>query len=215
MSILDRIASAHGRGDEALNQQLARELVEQDDQDGIRELVANLWHGDQGVRSDCLKTLYEVGYLRPELIAEYAGEFLRLLHDRNNRMVWGGMIALATIAPVRPDELYQDRKQIQDAMAEGSVITVDNGVKVLAAIAAANASYRDDLFPYLLNHLATCRPKDVPQHAEPTLQAVDEAHAESFVAVLEQRLGSMSASQAARVKRVIRESCRRKNPEQG
>lgn len=203
MSILNRLACAQGRRDEAPNQELARELVEQGDQEGIRELVANLRHADQNVRSDCLKTLYEIGYLRPELIADYADEFLRLLRDRHNRMVWGSMIALATVAPLRPDELFHQRQRIQDALAEGSVITVDNGVKVLAAIAAASDAYRAEVLPFLFHHLQTCRPKDVPQHAEAIVPAVDAAHADAFVTVLERRLVNMSASQAARVKRVI------------
>ena len=208
MSILNRLAIAQGRRDEAPNQALARELAEREDQEGIRELVANLRHADQNVRSDCLKTLYEVGYLRPDLIAGYAAEFLRLLRDRNNRMVWGSMIALSTIAPLRAGELYPQRQQIQEVLAEGSVITVDNGVKVLAALAAADDAYRAELFPYLLNHLKTCRPKDVPQHAEAIVQAVDAAHAAAFVAVLERRLDNMSASQAARVQRVIAQARR-------
>lgn len=203
MSILDRLACFQDRRDEAPNQELARDLAEQEDRASIRELVANLRHADQNVRSDCLKTLYEVGHLKPELIADYAGEFVRLLADRNNRMIWGSMIALATIAPLRPDALFQHRGRIQDSMAEGSVITVDNGVKVLAAVAAAKDTYRAELLPYLLHHLQTCRPKDVPQHAEAIVQAVDDAHADAFGAVLERRLDNMSASQAARVQRVI------------
>ena len=203
MSILNHLACAQGRRDEASNQELARELAEREDQEGSRELVANRRHADQNVRSDCLKTLYGVGYLRPELIADYAAEFLRLLRDRNNRMAWGGMIALSTIAPLRAGELYPHRQQIQAAMAEGSVITVDNGVKVLAALAAADATYRAELLPDLLHHLQTCRPKDVPQHAEAIVPAVDAAHAAAFVAVLERRLDNMSAGQAAREKRMI------------
>lgn len=136
-------------------------------------------------------------------VADTAAEFLRLLRDRNNRMVWGSMIALATIAPLRPDELFQQRQRIQDALAEGSSITVNNSVKTLAAVAAAKDTYRAELLPYLFHHLQTCRPKDVPQHAEAIVQAVDDAHTDTFVAVLERRLGSMSASQAARVRRVI------------
>lgn len=202
MSVLDRIACAQGRRDEAPNQELARDLAEQGDQEGIRELVANLHHADQDVRSDCIKTLYEVGYLKPALVADYAAEFLRLLRDRHNRMVWGAMLALATIAPLRADDLYEQRRRIQDAMAEGSVITVDNGVKVLAAVAAADNAYRAELLPNLFHHLQTCRPKDVPQHSEAIVPAVDAAHADAFVAVLERRLANMSASQAARVKRV-------------
>lgn len=203
MSILDRIACAQSRRDEAPNQELARDLAAQGDQEGIRELVANLGHAGQDVRSDCIKTLYEVGYLKPELVADYAGEFVRLLRDRHNRMVWGAMLALATIAPLRADDLYLQRQRIQDAMAEGSVITVDNGVKLLAAIAAADDAYRAELLPYLFHHLQTCRPKDVPRHAEAIVPAVGAAHADAFVTILERRLVNMSASQAARVKRVI------------
>ena len=206
MSVLNRIAASQGRRDETPNRELARALAEQDDRAGLRELVANLDHPDQNVRSDCLKTLYEVGYLRPELVAGYADDFLRLLHDRNNRMVWGSMLALSTIAALRADDLFRHRAEIQSVMAEGSVITIDNGIKTLSTVAAANASYRNELFPFLLHHLETCRPKDVPQHAEAILQAVDAAHADAFVAVLERRMADMSASQTARLKRAIRQA---------
>ena len=206
MSVLNRIAASQGRRDEAPNRELARELADRGDRDGIRELVANLDHPDQNVRSDCLKTLYEVGYLRPELVAGCTDDFLRLLHDRNNRMVWGAMLALSTIASLCADELFRQRAKIQAAMAEGSAITVDNGIKTLATVAASNASYRDELSPFLLHHLETCRPKDVPQHAEAVLKAVDAAHADAFVAVLERRMADMSASQTARLKRAIRQA---------
>ena len=56
---------------------------------------------------------------------------------------------------------------------------------------------------YLFQHLQTCRPKDVPQHAEAIVQAVDAAHADAFVAVLERRQPNMSAGQTARVRLVI------------
>jgi hypothetical protein len=206
MSVLNRIAASQGRRDEAPNRELAHDLAARADHDGIRELAANLDHPDQNVRSDCLKTLYEVGYLRPELVAGYAAEFLRLLRDRNNRMVWGSMLALSTIASLRADDLFQHRAEIQAVMAQGSVITVDNGIKILATIAAAHPSYRSELFPFLLHHLETCRPKDVPQHAEAIVQAVDAAHADGFVATLERRMTSMSASRTTRLRRVIKQA---------
>jgi hypothetical protein len=203
MSVLDRLACAQGRRDETPNQELAHELAERGDQEDIRELVANLHHADQDVRSDGIKTLYEVGYLKPELVAEYAAEFLRLLRDRLNRMVWGALLALATIAPLRADDLYKQRQRVLDALAEGSVITVDNGVKVL--VAAADDAHRAELLPYLFQPLQTCRPKDVPPHAEAIVRAVDAAHWDACVAVLERRLAVMNATQAARLRRVIRQ----------
>src|SRR5262249_53887254 len=129
--------------------------------------------------------------------------------SRNNRLVWGGMIALSTIADTRAAEIFEHREVVFRAMERGSVITVDNGVKVLALVAAGDEARRAALFPYLLHHLETCRPKDVPQHGEKTLVAVTARNEASFTAVLEKRLAEMTAAQAARVKRLIKEARRR------
>ncbi len=40
------------------------------------------------------------GNRKPELIAPYYADFLELQVNRNNRLVWGGMIALTTIASI-------------------------------------------------------------------------------------------------------------------
>jgi hypothetical protein len=204
MSVLERIAYFQGRRDEGPNQELARQLVESKDRAGIQEIAANLWHKEANVRSDCLKVLYEAGYLDPALIAEYVGDFLKLLHSRNNRLVWGAMIALSTIAALKADDLFQHRTEIEDAMAKGSVITVDSAVRTLAIVASNNDAYREELLPHLLEHLQSCRPKDVARHAEMTLVAVDPSHSELFVAVLEKRLPGLSSSQAARVRKAMR-----------
>jgi hypothetical protein len=127
-----------------------------------------------------------------------------LLKSKNNRLVWGGMLALSTIAPLKADTIFQHLAEIQRAMQQGSVITVDNGVKTLALAAAGDLARSQVIFPYLLDHLRTCRPKDVPQHAESTLPAVNDGNKGEFIAVLEQRMGDLSISQAARVRKVIR-----------
>lgn len=204
MSVLERIAYFQGRRDEVADQELAKQLVETQDHAGIQEIVANLWHKDVNVRSDCIKVLYEVGYLDPALIAGYVDDLLKLLQSRNNRLVWGAMIALSTIATIRADGLYEHRAEILKALSGGSVITVDAAVKALATVASQKDAYREELFPHLLQHLQSCRPKDVPQHAESTLAAVDPSHSAAFVAVLQKRLPDLSGSQAARVKKAIR-----------
>jgi hypothetical protein len=204
MSVLQRISYFQGRRDEVPNQELAHELAETQDLRGVQEIAENLWHNDPNVQSDCLKVLYEIGYLKPELVAPYLGDFLKLLKSRNNRLVWGAMIALSTIAALRADELYPHAGEVHRAMDDGSVITRDSGVKVLAAIAAQNREYRDGLFPYLLHHLETCRPKDVPQHAECILPAVDAVNRQAFTDVLQVRMEDLNAPQIARVKKVIK-----------
>jgi hypothetical protein len=85
----------------------------------------------------------------------------------------------------------------------------DDTIKTLALIAAGDNQRRENIFPYLLRHLDTCRPKDVPQHAEKTLVAVVAANKAEFIHVLEQRMADMTDSQATRVRRAIKEAEKR------
>jgi hypothetical protein len=205
MSVLDRIAHFQNRRDEVPNQELARELAEKRDKAGIREIARNLWNENADVQGDCVKVLYEVGAIEPRLIAGYAGDFLKLLGSKNNRLVWGGMTALAAIAEVSAADLFESWQTIRDAVETGSVITADNGIKALALVASTDAARRKAILPYLLKHLAACRPKDVPQRAEKTAAAVDASNRAAFVAALEKRMEDLSAAQAARVKKVIKQ----------
>ncbi len=204
MSALNKIAHFQDRRDEQPNQDLARELVTTQDREGIQEIAENLWNPNPNVQADCLKVLYEIGYLDPSLVADRCGDFLKLLKHKNNRLVWGAMIALSTVAASQADELYLHRDEIMRATAQGSVITVDNGIKVLATLAASNEERRQTLLPYLLHHLETCRPKDVPQHSEQIVIAVDAEGKNQFIAILQKRMAHMSDSQAARIKRVLK-----------
>ena len=206
MSILDKLASSLKRRDEIPNQELARELAASRNVDEIRQIAEAISNKDAAIRADCIKVLYEIGYLAPELIAPYAFDFLKLLKSRNNRLVWGAMIALATIAPISADALYPQVDEIQKAFQAGSVITRDAGVMTLAGIAYANPIYNREIFPFLLEHLRSCRPKDVPQHSEKILPAVDAENKADFIAVLEKRMEFIPGSGVARVRKVIKQA---------
>src|SRR5438874_1493183 len=106
MSILPRLAHSQNRRDEEPNVALAKELATARDPAGIREVAKNLWNDEAEIQSDCIKVLYEIGALEPELIAGYAGDFIKLLGSPNNRLMWGGMTALAAIATVSADKLF-------------------------------------------------------------------------------------------------------------
>ncbi len=209
MSVLKHIAYFQNRRDEVPNQQLAQALAEKKDKKGIREIADHVWDENPAVQSDCLKVLYEIGYLDPSLITNYADDFLQLLRHKNNRLVWGSMIALSTLAEIKADEIYAHTSEIQKVMEKGSVIIVDNGVKILAIVASKQERYRRKLLPYLLEHLKTCRPKEVPQHAEKSVVAVNAKNKAQFIQVLEKRMTDMTSSGAARLKRVIKEAERR------
>ncbi len=206
MSVLDRIAHFQNRKDEVPNQELARDLAAQKDRAGLREIAKNLWNTDKAIQADCIKVLYEVGYIEPTLIASYADEFIKLLSSKNNRLVWGAMIALGTVAELKADVVFNHLSVIQKAMNEGSVITVDNAVLVLAQAASQGDKYRKVIFPLLIKHLKTCRSKDVPQHSEKSLLAVNSSNKEAFISVLERRMNELSGSALLRVNRVIKEA---------
>ena len=206
MSVLNRLASSLNRRDEVPNQELARELASRKDKTGIREIAENLWNKNKDIQADCIKVLYEIGYIEPGLIAGYVEDFVKLLKSKNNRLVWGGMTALAEAAKANPDAVFKHLDDIKKAKQAGSVITVDNSMSVLAYTAAARTKYNQAIFPYLLKHLSSCRPKEVAQHSEKTLPALNSSNKTDFIKVLEKRSEDLSGGGLARVKKVIKKA---------
>ena len=204
MSVLSRIAFFQNRRDEVPNQELARELAASKDAAGIAEIAANLWNKNQNISSDCLKVLYEIGYIDPQLIAGHVGDFLKLLQSKNNHMVWGAMIGLGTIAHLRPAETWAQIDAVVAAVEHGSVITVVWGVRALASVAASDSRWGERIFPVLLMQLKTCIPRDVPTHAESMACAVTPGNKAEFLSVLESRRAELTASQLTRLKKVLK-----------
>ena len=205
MTVLNRLAHSLGRRDEVPNQELARDLAVKKDKNGIREIAENLWNKDKNIQADCIKVLYEIGGIEPKLIADYDEDFVKCLKSKNNRLVWGGMTALAEVSKANPDAVFKNLDHIKKAKETGSVITIDNAISTLAYTAAANNKYNKAIFPYLLKHLSSCRPKEVPQHSEKTIPAVNASNKAEFINVLEKRMEDLSGGGLARVKKVIKQ----------
>ena len=129
---------------------------------------------------------------------------MRLLSNKSNRLVWGSMIALATIADQRPQDIFDHLDLIIEVIENGSVITIDNGIKTLAAVASVGDEYNREIFPYLIVHLGSCRPKDVPQHAESVMRAVNAENQAQYIDVLNERFDTLSSSQQKRVKKILK-----------
>ena len=172
MSIIDRLSSSLGRRDGVPNQELAQELAETENKNHIKELVRNLSNRNKAIQSDCIKTLYEIGFIKPGLISSYVIDLCNLLRSKNNRLIWGAMMALSTIAPIEFNRIFERIEMVIEAIEKGSVITVDNGVSVLAKVSSMKKAYEKKIFPYLLRHLETCRPKELGQHAEKILISI-------------------------------------------
>ncbi|WP_274308987.1 hypothetical protein [Solibacillus daqui] len=204
MSVLNLLASQLSRNDEVPNIELAHKLANEENYEGIEEIIKNLTCKDKKIQYDCIKVAYEIGQVKPELINKYVLTFIELLKSRNNRLVWGGMTALATIAEGASETIMAHLDILKSAMKVGSVITIDKGVLTLAKLAAVSKENNDVIFPILLHHLENCRPKEIPQHSESTLLAVTDENKEELLNVLRKREEYLTAPQLKRVKKIYK-----------
>jgi HEAT repeat protein len=204
MSILNKLASALGRNDEAPNQTLAKEIAEAGDKKAVRELVTNLSNKDKAIQSDCIKVLYEIGSIKSDLIADYVDDFVKVLHGRNNRLIWGAMTALGAIADQRAADIWKHIEVIIDSTEHGSVITQDWGIRVLAAVSAHDKAYEKRIFPFLMAFLQKCPSKDLPRHAASVMVAVNAGNRAEVGSILEARAPSLKPAQARRLDQIIR-----------
>ena len=204
MSVLEKLSISLGRRDDEANKKLALELAKKEDRSSIKELVDNLENPDKKIAGNCIKVLYEIGYIKPELIEEYANNFFNLLKDKNNRLVWGGMIALSCIAKNKADIIYENLKLILETMKKGSVITYDRGVKVLSDCASVKKEYNKTIFPYLIKILTTCRSRSFAQYAESVFVTVNTKNKEKYIKILQKRKDLLSNAGKKRIEKILK-----------
>lgn len=201
MSVLGRLASALGRNDERPNIELAEALAASADAAAAAELVAAL-AGPIAVASDAIKVLYELGERRPELVAPYAEEFIALLASKNNRMVWGALAAIATVAALRADAVLAALDAILAAADASTVIAKDKGNAMLVNL--AKAGHAAQVLPILLSRLGDAAPNQFPTYAEQIAAVVDAGHKPKLIEILEARLpGVEGRAKRARVEKLL------------
>ena len=201
--MIEKLACKLGRNDEIPNIELAEFLSQNSDAVGIKEIVSGLTGNDKAVANDCIKVLYEIGERKPELICEYANDFISCLYSKNNRLVWGSMIALAKIVLLSSQQIYDKIDAIMSAYENGSTITVDNSISVFAGLCRANEDSAKTVLPILLKHLQKCRPKEVAQHAERASICFCKQNANDFIGVLEKRSPHLTSTQQTRINKLL------------
>lgn len=201
--MIERLAVSLGINNDKPNIELAKEIAEKEDSSGLDELVTNLDSEDKRIASNCIKVLYETGYRKPELIASYAERFVSFLTSKNNRLVWGSMAALAQIADLRADYLYENLDTLIKAYEKGSVITIDAAISVFTGIIIGKPETRKEIFPLLIKHLELCRPKEVPQHGERIFPCLNEESKDRFIQVIKKRESDLSDSQKKRTNKLL------------
>ncbi|GGC79926.1 hypothetical protein GCM10011508_04150 [Flavobacterium lutivivi] len=203
MSVLNLLATSLNRRDEIPNQELAKNIAQKNDSDSVAELVSLLKHKDKNIRHDSIKTLYEIGYLKPELIAEHVNAFMEQLDSKNNRMQWGAMIALGTVAAVKPKELYHHLSKLIDTAEKGSVITKDNLMQILINLCKTK-DYQEDAFLLFNEQLLKSLPNQLPMYAERFLPVLTEKQKPVFLKTLSLRINDLEKeTKRKRVEKII------------
>lgn len=201
--VLARLASALDRNDERPNVELAADLAASGDDAAIALLTGALSTGSVAVQNDAIKVLYEIGALKPGLVAPHTGGFLALLGSKNNRNVWGALQAVETVTSERPTEVLAALPKIIAAADKGSVIAKDKAISILAKLAAAG--HGGKVLPILIERIAEAAPNQLPMYAEIAAPVMDGAQKAKFVAVLETRLKLIDApAKAKRVEKVLK-----------
>jgi HEAT repeat protein len=204
MTVLDKLATALNRRDEVPNQELAREIVRTNNRAAVKELVENLTNNDKNIQSDCIKVLYEIGERHPALLAPYYREFGKLLDSTNNRLVWGAMTALDSIAGQKPKGVYGLLAKILDVADSGSVITRDHAVGILVKLGSLK-QYAEECLPLLLEQLLACPNNQFPMYAEMSLALANEKSRAALQKVITRRLdGLEKESQRKRIAKVLK-----------
>jgi hypothetical protein len=201
-SVLDQLASALGRNGEQPNVELAERLGANPDKAAIAELVAALKSGPAAIANDAIKVLYELGERRPELVADHADAFFANLTSTNNRLVWGGMSALDTIAAVSGSAVAKRLPEILAAAEKGSVIAKDKAVSILAKLVAAGHA---KALPALFAMVEAAAVNQLPMYAEMAAPAIDRSHQTAFVAIITKRLATIDQpAKRARLEKLLR-----------
>ena len=191
MTAIDLLAFSLGRRDDKPNQDLAVEIIHSKRDDWIKELVDNLRHQDKNIQSDCIKVLYEIGERdAADMIAPYCNDFGELLKSKNNRLIWGAMIALDMITLINPQGVYDLLSLIMSRIDSGSVITIDHGVRILAKLSSIR-DYAGTAFPLLIEQLKKCPSKQLPMYAENSVIAVNPANLKQFINLIQSRIPEM------------------------
>lgn len=202
--ILGRLATSLGVRDENPNIELAKSIAASMDTEAVEILVEHLQGKSSAIQSDCIKALYETGYLQPALLAPYISIFVQLLKHKNNRLQWGAMTALDSISAVDPDGVFKHLPTIMDAADRGSVITRDHAVGILAQL-LLHKKHASSAFPLLIEQLMKCPPNQFAMYAEKSAPGISAAQKEEFIHTLQARMSDLEKdSQKKRVEKVLR-----------
>lgn len=200
--VFNYFSSSLGKTDESANISLAKQIVSVEDNEAIKELIQLLQSKNKRIQHDCIKVLYEIGYLSPIMIAAYYLDFITLLTGKDNRVQWGAMTALDAILLLQHEAIFPLLPQLIAIAEQGSVITRDKCIAILIKYLSLE---HEDVFPLLHEQLLKCPPNQLPMYAEQALKVIPRQYKTDLSKMLTNRLdGVEKESKKTRIRKVIK-----------
>lgn len=204
-STLRALSSVQGNKNNQNNIELAKTIASAKNKQAIDDLVQGLALNDKKIQSDCIKVLYEIGYIEPALICGHLPVFIALLNTNNNRLIWGSMTAIATITHIAHIEIFKHLTVIMEAIKKGSVITIDSGVIVLAQLNTYEA-YFQSTDPLLADLLRRCPIKQLPLYMERSVKSINKQNKEIYANIIQTRMHECEKeTQVKRLRKLLKQ----------
>lgn len=204
INVIENLACSLGRRDEEPNIELANKIVTAKDKDAVKRLVELLANKKKDIQNNSIKVIYEIGALQPDLIKDYLSDFLQILKSKNNRLVWGAMTAIDSIASAVPEKIYAALPEIIDAGEKGSVIAKDHVVGILIKL-TEHKQLSDDVMPLLTEQLVKAADNQFAMYAERMVPVIEGKDKKQFIGILEERIDELPKdSQKKRVEKILK-----------
>lgn len=187
MALQDQLAFALNRNDQEPNKRVAKRIVENEDSNAVSELVSFVdSKPKQRAQSDAVLALAYVAEDAPELVADKVDFFISQLDSPVNRLIFGSMIAMAHLAHLSKDQLFDRLPIIIDAMDAGTVVTRDYGFRIMVTL-YEEKELQEDMFVLILEQLAKAPSNQLGQYAERIMDVLNKTHLKLLIDTLEER----------------------------
>ncbi|MEO9483396.1 MAG: hypothetical protein ABJG47_08130 [Ekhidna sp.] len=192
MPIQDNLAYASDRNDQEPNKLVAKQIVNAGGQKQIEALVSFIEsRPKQRAQADAILALAYVGELAPKLLDAQADFLVGELKSSINRVIFGSMIALAHIAHLKQEELFDALPQIIDAMDTGTVVTRDHGYRIMITLYQDNR-FQEDMLPLIQEQLMKAPSNQLGQYAERLIDVLNNSHLDALIETLEERVDDVT-----------------------
>lgn len=156
------------------NRRLALKIVESNDVQSVKELIALIKSNQKEIQNDCIKVIYKIGILNPHLIKPYFSDLMEALTSKNIKLQDGAMLAIKTISDHQIDNIYKNLIVLEDIATHGLLRTKKTFIRILAKL-LDHSSYYPKAYSQLITQLIVCFPKELSKYTKLVIRKIKPA----------------------------------------